>query len=268
MNTGLKEEIRRKCGELDIPLVGFAPAGRWDTPLFDPWIPAAFRPRSIFKETTTVIVIGLPVSLPVLDTAPSIWYHEHYRTINALLDQNAYRIATALTGRGYPSLPVPRDGYGSIGVLKERPVAFFSHRHAAFLAGLGTFGINNTLLTPEFGPRVRFASILTTADIPPDPVIVEDLCIRCMRCVEACPVSALGEEMYPQGLTDKTACATRAEDLNRRFLSPCGLCIRTCPVGHDRDPYPPGDIDRYNESDDAFSSYHRAWNHVRAYGSR
>jgi epoxyqueuosine reductase QueG len=268
MGAELKEEIRRKCAELDIPLVGFAPADRWDTPLFDPWIPAAFCPRAIFKETSTVIVIGLPVSLPVLDTAPSIWYHEHYRTINALLDQNGYRIAAELTRRGYPSLPVPRDGYGSIAVLKERPVAFFSHRHAAYLAGLGTFGINNTLLTPEFGPRVRFASIFTTAEIPPDPVMEKDLCIRCMRCVEACPVNALGEDMYPQGLTDKIACATRAEDLNRRFLSPCGLCIRACPVGHDRDPYPREDINRYNESDDAFASYHRAWNHVRAYGSR
>ena len=55
-------------------------------PSFDPWVPEEFRPRAIFPETNTVIVLGLPVSLPVLETAPSIHYHELYRTINTLLD--------------------------------------------------------------------------------------------------------------------------------------------------------------------------------------
>ncbi|HSQ94014.1 MAG TPA: epoxyqueuosine reductase, partial [Methanoregula sp.] len=161
MSEAVRQQVKKKCAELDIPLVGFAPADRWDEPLFEPWVPEAFRPRAVFPETNTVVVIGLPVSLPVLESAPSIWYHELYRTVNALLDQAGYRIASALTADGSPSVWIPRDGYGSVSVLKERPVAFFSHRHAAFLAGLGNFGMNNMLLTPAFGPRVRFASILT-----------------------------------------------------------------------------------------------------------
>lgn len=268
MSAGLKEEIRRRCAELDIPLVGFAPADRWDTPRFEPWVPEAFRPRAIFPETVTVIVIGLPVSLPIIETAPSIWYHELYKTVNALLDQNGYRIAAGLTEQGYPSVWVPRDGYGSIAVLKDRPVAFFSHRHAAFLAGLGTFGINNTLLTQEFGPRVRFASIFTTAEIPADPVMEENLCIRCMRCVKACPVNALGEEMYPHSLTDKKACATRSEELNRRYISPCGLCIRVCPVGNDRIRFNRKNPDIYTEKAGSPSPCKRGWDHVRSYGGR
>lgn len=58
-------------------------------------------------------------------------------------------------------------------------------RHAPYLAGLGSFGVNNVLLTPEFGPRVRFASVFTTAEFPPDPVIDADLCTR---CIAVCPV--------------------------------------------------------------------------------
>jgi epoxyqueuosine reductase len=268
MDESLKQEIQRKCRELDIPLVGFAPADRWDEPLFEPWIPEEFRPCSIFPEARSVVVIGLPVSLPIVDTAPSIWYHELYRTVNALLDQDGYRIASGLTARGFPSVWVPRDGYGSIGVLKEKPIAFFSHRHAAYLAGLGTFGINNALLTPAFGPRVRFASILTAAELPPDPVLPESLCIRCMRCVEACPVSALEGKEYPAGLTDKSACATRSEALSQRYLSPCGICIRVCPVGDDRKQYRREDMGMYDENAAGFSPYNRAAGHVRAYGSR
>jgi len=266
MTDTLKQEITRKCAELDIPLAGFAPADRWEVPPFEPWVPEEFRPQAIFPEARTVIVIGMPVSLPVVDTAPSIYYHELYRTVNALLDQNGYRIATFLTARGFPSVWVPRDGYGSISVLKEKPVAFFSHRHAAYLAGLGNFGINNTLLTPEFGPRVRFASIFTAADIPPDPVIEDPLCIRCMRCVSACPVNAIDGKDYPSGLTAKKACATRSEDLNKRFISPCGICIRVCPVGRDRALYHREDMGMYDEGDARFSPYHRAWDHVRSYG--
>ncbi|MCK9581096.1 MAG: 4Fe-4S binding protein [Methanoregula sp.] len=268
MNTGLKEQIRNRCTDLEIPLVGFASASRWDEPLFEPWVPEEFRPRALFPETNTVIVLGLPVSLPVIETAPSVHYHELYRTINTLLDMEGYRLAEWLVSRRYPSLWIPRDGYGSIGVLRENPVVFFSHRHAAFLAGLGTFGINNTLLTPEFGPRVRFVSVFTSAEIPPDPVITEPLCTHCMRCVEICPVKALSGRNYPEGLMDKKTCATRSEALFKRSISPCGLCIKVCPVGEDRQRYGRTDMRIYDEEDERYARYHQAWKHVRAFWGR
>lgn len=265
---GQKQQILKMCAELDIPLVGFASADSWETPPFEPWVPEAFRPRSIFPEVKTVIVIGIPVSLPVVETAPSIWYHELYRTVNALLDQHGFGIASRLTAGGDPSVWIPRDGYGSISVLKEKAVAFFSHRHAAYLAGLGNFGINNALLTPGFGPRVRFCSIFTSAEISPDCVNEQQLCIQCMRCVKICPVKALDGREYPAGLTDKKACATRSEALNNRFISPCGLCIKVCPVGEDRKLFHREDMEIYNEEDTRFDKYHRAWKQVRMYGGR
>jgi epoxyqueuosine reductase QueG len=268
MSTILKRQIRRKCASLGIPLVGFASAGRWDDPPFEPWVPEEFRPGSIVPETKTVIVIGYPVSLPIVETAPSIWYHELYRTVNALLDASAYQIALFLSEKGYPSVWIPRDGYGSIGVLRENPVAFFSHRHAAYCAGLGNFGVNNMLLTPAYGPRVRFASLFTAADIPADPLPGSQLCIKCMRCVKSCPVRALGGDDYPAGLTDKNACSARSEALAERFISPCGICIKVCPVGEDRKRFGREDLRIYDEENPKFDQYHRAWKHVRSYGGR
>lgn len=268
MNDAVRKLVLGMCEALHIPLSGFAPAGRWDEPLFEPWVPEAFRPRAIFPGTSTVIVIGLPVSLPVLETAPSIWYAGHYRTINTLLDQAAYHIAGELTRNGWPSVPVPRDGYGSVSVLKECPVAFFSHRHAAFLAGLGNFGVNNMLLTPAFGPRVRFTSVFTTAAIAPDPLLREPLCTRCGRCADACPVHALDGGDYPATLTDKKACATRSEALVKRYIAPCGNCIRVCPVGEDRTRFSREDPALYDEDNPAAERYRRAWRHVRSYGGR
>lgn len=261
----LSRIFRERCREMEIPVVGIAGVDRWDTPLFEPWVPGDFHPRAIFPATRSVIVIGLPIHLPVLETSPSIWYREEYHTVNTLLDQYTYRLAAFLNRLGYPSVPVPRDGYGSIRVLLANPVAFFSHRHAAFLAGLGNFGVNNMLLTPEFGPRVRFGSVLSAADLPQDPLREAPLCIRCMRCVERCPTRALREGVYPRELTDKPACATHSAHLNECYVSPCGICIKVCPVGEDRKHFGREDLSVY-EPGKAPPSLEQAWKHVQKYG--
>ena len=268
MTLPLQIQVANKCAELDIPLVGFAPADRWDSPLFEPWVPEQFRPRAIYPGTNTVIVIGIPVSLPVLETSPSIFYHELYKTVNTMLDQSSLRISIMLSELGSPTIALPRDGYGSISVLKENPVAFFSHRHAAFLAGLGNFGVNNMILTPGYGPRVRFTSIFTHATIRGGEIKHTSLCTHCMRCVTICPVNALQEEDYPAGITDKKTCTARSEELLHRYISPCGFCIKVCPVGEDRKLYQREQQGIYDESDPEYSDYHKAWEHVRSYGGK
>ena len=239
----LKNEIRMKCRKLGIPLVGFAPVERWRHPPktlpnnFKEWIPEKFWPQSIYPEAKTVVVIGLPIQLPIVETAPSIYYHELYETVNALLDQKAYEIANFLTLKGYPSIYLPRDGYKDINAILKNPYAFFSHKHAAYLAGLGSFGQSNVVLTREYGPRVRFTSIFTTANIKPDPIISEELCTRCMQCAVNCPVEAISTEItgeeFPKPV-DKIACAKHSKELRKEYKSPCGICIKHCPVGKDR----------------------------------
>lgn len=265
MSQRLKDEVIEKCRHLDIPMVGVAPVERWDREWMDPWIPRDFRPRSIYPEARSVIVIGLPVDLPILETTPSIYYHELYKTVNTLLDHSAYRIARFLDQEGHPSLYVPRDGYGSISILTTTPFAFFSHRHAAFLAGLGSFGVNNMLLTPEYGPRVRFTSIFTTAELPPDEVMGEQLCVRCMRCVRSCPARVLSERDYPEGLARKEDCAAYNDQLFEKHISPCGVCIKVCPVGKDRRRFGRTAADLYDNAE-RHQDLHRAWQHVRSYG--
>lgn len=264
--TDLRSDILGKCAHWDIPMVGIAPAERWDEPSkFQ--MPEEFRPRSIFPEARSVIVIGLTIDLPILETTPSIWYHELYNTVNRLLDRHAYRLASFLNERGYPSVFVPRDGYGSLAELRDRPLAFFSHRHAAYYAGLGNFGVNNMLLTPRYGPRVRFSSVFTAAELPADPIMTEEVCIRCMRCVKACPVAALSEGDYPEALTDKSACTVQHLELAKRGISPCGICIKVCPAGQDREHFRRTDTTLYSDQA-GHEEYHRAWEHVRKYGGK
>jgi epoxyqueuosine reductase len=267
----LKEEILKKIEELEIPLLGFAPVKRWENPpeklphKFSEWIPPEFWPQSIFPEANTVIVIGLPIQLPIVETTPSIYYHELYKTVNILLDIKAYEIANFLTGKGYPSIYLPRDGYGDIEVLLKQPLAFFSHKHAAYLTGLGSFGLNNVLLTPQYGPRVRFTSIFTTADLEGDHISGNDLCTRCRECLKNCPVNAIKMEGEFPPPMDKISCAERSKKLRKEFRSPCGICIKVCPVGEDRKIFNREDTTIYQRPP---PEYRKAWSHVQKYGSK
>jgi len=81
-------------------------------------------------------------------------------------------------------------------VAPDRPApdVMFHFRIAAFICGLGEIGYSKLLLTPEFGPRQRFAFVLTDAPLEPDPLFEGGLCDRCMACVTECPVHALSAE--------------------------------------------------------------------------
>ncbi len=269
--ANLKKELLKKCRSLGIPLVGFAPVERWKDPpdglRLSPWIPEEFWPQSIYPETRTVIVIGLPVPLPVLETAPSIYYHELYKTINSMLDQRAYELANFLVEKGYGAIYLPRDAYGDIKILIEKPFAFFSHKHAAYLAGLGSFGQNSVLLTPQYGPRVRFTSVFTAAGMDPDPIKIKDLCTRCLLCSRNCPVGAIPVKGDFPPPVDKKLCAVRSAELRDEYRSPCGICIKVCPVGKDRKLFGRKDMSIYSK-DKRFEKYHRAWEHVKKYGSK
>jgi len=213
------------------PHFAVADASMWDTdPLVSVLIPSAQRPKAIMPLAKSVIVIWVPVSPTILHTAPSLYYREHYRTLNTLLDVTAQRIATLLDFEGYDAAYVPRDGYQGMEGLRKDPSSFFSHRNAAYLAGMGTFGINNMLLTETHGPRVRFTSIITSAELPIGSPMEKELCTKCMKCVNECPVNAISGDEYPEGL-NKHLCVERSGTLAKKGISPCGRCIAVCPVG-------------------------------------
>ena len=224
----LKEVLRG----MGIEVVGFAPVSAWDTdPLVSSRIEPVSRPKSIMKNARSVIVIGIPISPATLSTAPSIAYAEAYKVINTMLDQTSQRVAMELMALGYDAMPIPRDGYHGLDGLRESASAFFSHRHAAYLAGLGTFGENNMLISAEYGPGIRYTSILTDAELPYGYPLGSEVCIHCGQCVRACPKGALTRGLYPENITDKDKCIDRSAELNEKGISPCGLCISVCPIG-------------------------------------
>lgn len=264
MEGNLRRELEERCRSMDIPMMGVAPVEAWDEPPFRPFVSPESAPRAIMPNATAVVVIGIPLPMPAIDSAPSIWYADTYRTVNQLLDQSTYRLSLFLESKGHAATFVPRDGYAGLEALRKGPSAFFSHRHAAVLAGLGTFGVNNAVLTREYGPRVRFASLLTDAPMAHDRPIDEDLCIECGMCRRMCPVNAVGGGTYPDDIIDKGACIERHAELDRQGISPCGMCIRVCPVGDDRKKWGNEKVSIYTKDGED----RKRWDYIRSFGGK
>ncbi|MCL2143843.1 MAG: 4Fe-4S binding protein [Methanomassiliicoccaceae archaeon] len=243
----IAEQIGSLARSMGITDVGVAAVSAWESDdLVKRMIPENGRPSSLMRGSRSVIVIGMPVQRTILATAPSSYYFEHYKTINSMLDLAAQRIAMELQIIGHASIFVSRDGYQGIEGLRKDASSFFSHRHAAYLAGMGTFGVSNMLLTEKNGPRIRFTSVITTAELPAGAPMKGQLCTSCGRCIEECPENAVASGMYPDNITNKQKCVEYSAVLRTEGRSPCGRCIFVCPVGKDINDHLPSDsaIDR------------------------
>lgn len=264
----LKKAIVRQAKKAGAAIVGFAPVARWEEYRETPPL---FYPRNVFPFAETVIVAGIPIPVPMLDTTPSIVYSELYNTANRLLDEIAYRISVFLNERHIRAAFFPRDGYGDISVLVKRPEAAFSHVLAAKYAGLGTVGFNHTLLTKTYGPRVRLVSILTDAGIEPDAVQEKNLCIHCGMCAKCCPTNAFYDIGKPVAYMNRHKCARYHQTLRSHYCYPCGVCIKVCPVGDDRLPYGKNTGKYLNESSALKNNpndlRYADWTHIRSFGS-
>ncbi len=145
----------------------------------------------------------------------------HGDYINGRLTRAVYELASFFRKDGYRSLPLPAAGCPT----DERFLtAVFSYKHAAQLAGLGSVARHSLLITPEYGPRVKLACLLTEATLEASPVPNKDYCIDCDACIRECPAEAIRspgrDETYSM---NKFACQAY-----RRAGLTCGVCMKVC----------------------------------------
>lgn len=219
MLTGKKvKEVARKLGA---DLVGIGDIDRFEG------APKWADPRYIFPDAKVIIGLGFRIPrgyLRGIEEGTHFYQYASmgYSHINEVYAPNVLReLACFLEDNGYEGCVIrnigargivsdidgvarngnsPEESYinrvipHSEPVFPEKPLpdVFLHFRIAAYICGMGEIGYSKLLLTPEFGPRQRFAFILTDASLEPDPIYEgPSLCDKCMLCVKDCPGKAI-----------------------------------------------------------------------------
>lgn len=184
-------------------------------------------PNDLPEGLTRVIVMGHEMDAELVDTYPSA-------------------LAGAATGREYSheaaivmqvAAYIRNLGYRAVASMNDTALVI----PYAIKAGLGEYGRNQMVLTPEFGPRVRFSKIFT--DMPlavdvPSQLGLASYCQDCTICADACPAKALpkGEPDFgPDSASTVKGVKKWSADCEKCFgywaklKSDCAICMRVCP---------------------------------------
>ena len=185
------------------PIVGFADAnGPYISALKEIVTPAHLLPGDFMENPNIVISYYVPFTeeLAALNMnvegnlAAQEWSDAYNLTNTMIQDINQY-VADSLNEMGYRAV-------SPTGVIfdKERILSNWSQRHIAYAAGLGTFGINNMLIS-EKGCCGRYGSVVADLPVEPDQILKEERCLYkknggCKKCVKNCFSGALTTEGF------------------------------------------------------------------------
>jgi epoxyqueuosine reductase len=187
-------------------------------------------PNDLPDGLTHVIVMGHEMDKTLVDTYPSA-------------------LAGAATGREYSheaaivmqlAAYIRNLGFQAIASMNDTALVI----PYAIKAGLGEYGRNQMVLTPEFGPRVRFSKIFT--DMPLEVDRVHELgltryCHNCTICADACPPKALPKgpprvgsksPSTVKGVKKWSANCEACFGYWAKIKTDCAICMRVCPFNH------------------------------------
>ncbi len=228
------------------PLVGFA---RADSEYMEHLAETAGeghgKPADVMPQAKTVIAYFIPFTLAYneenkFEGLASESWARGYEETNAMMKRlNAYLIGE-IEKEGYMAAEPPEE---LLRFDREKLNSRWSHRHMGYAAGLGTFGLNNMLIT-EKGCSGRIGSIVADFETEWDEPMIEEQCLYkqsgvCQVCVRNCMSGAIETEAF-----DREKCYAICEanarvykDLGDSYgggvgSEVCGKCISFSPCAY------------------------------------
>lgn len=222
------------AGPWEDPLVAFADAG---DPLFLELkhlvTPSHALPSELLEGAETVIVYFLPFhkGIPKANRrglhAAREWALAYIRTNQLIMDINVH-LTRRLRDSGFESSPLPpTHNFDKTSLMSD-----WSHKHVAFIAGLGKFGLHHLLIT-EKGCCGRLGSLVTSAPIKATRRPDGECCLHkagkpCRVCVQKCVNGALSADGLDRHRCYRVLLENEARFKEEGTADVCGKC--TCIV--------------------------------------
>lgn len=248
MKETLIEEIRnfvseyQKNGDIATswgkPLIGFAAA---NDPLFDELKKVVAEthavPGDLLEDARAVISFFLPFTKSVSATnikerlSSPEWAISYIET-NELIKQLSLHMAGVFERAGEKVVAIP----ATHNWIEDTLISNWSHRHVAYIAGLGRFGLNNMLITDK-GCSGRIGSLITSAMIEPDSRPEMEACLykfegSCKKCVARCVNEALIEDSFDRFKCYAQLLENVEQHKNIGYADVCGKCLAAVPCTH------------------------------------
>lgn len=159
-------------------------------------------------------------------------------------------LAGAATGREYSheaaivmqlAAYIRNLGYDAVASMNDTALVI----PYALQSGLGEYARNQMVITPGYGPRLRFSKIFTNLPLAqdlPKKLGVARFCDTCTKCADACPAKALpygpptvsgANPSAIQGVRKWTSDAEKCFGFWAKLSSDCAICMRVCPFNRD-----------------------------------
>ncbi|KAB3539062.1 epoxyqueuosine reductase [Alkaliphilus pronyensis] len=221
------------------PVIGIAAA---NNPMFKELkniiSPTHALPTDFIKDAASVIVFFLPFQEHIVKSnignieSSREWDIANIETNNLIVDINKY-LHEKIVEKGYISTVLPP----TYNYDEKELISDWSHRHVGYIAGIGTFGINNMLIT-EKGCCGRIGSIITNMTLTPTIREKHENCLykyngTCGNCIDYCVANGITiENGYPY--VDKKRCNDQIYNGNIPQYSigigdACGKCMCNVP---------------------------------------
>ncbi|PAB58744.1 tRNA epoxyqueuosine(34) reductase QueG [Anaeromicrobium sediminis] len=235
----MKEKLKKYCNNIGIEYVGIAPIrpynelkdiikkreeNNWLSGMEEGDIEKRIDPKLIMDDCRSIIVCLFPYYIKDINSNISNYTYgkDYHMVVKEKLNQIGSYLSSEIEGFKY-------EAFTDTGPLADR--------YLAYMAGLGFFGLNQSLINDKYGTYTFIGYIINNYPFKEDTPL-NKTCLRCGECIEACP----GKALYDDFNMDAKKCVSyltqkkeelRVDEIEKvkkaKKVFGCDVCQQVCP---------------------------------------